>query len=93
MAKIERILGNLEGVVAARVNLSTRRVTVTWRQAQTASAPPLLATLNEAGFEANLQPTGRTRRSRKAPADRRDSGRRLRGDEHHAAFGVGLVRR
>ena len=62
MAKIERILGNLEGVVAARVNLSTRRVTVTWRQAQTASAPPLLATLNEAGFEANLlsQPDDRT---------------------------------
>lgn len=54
MAKIERILGNLEGVVTARVNLSTRRVTVTWRQAQSASAPPLLATLNEAGFEANL---------------------------------------
>ena len=62
MAKIERILGDLEGVVAARVNLSTRRVTITWRQAQTASAPPLLATLNEAGFEANLlsQPDDRT---------------------------------
>ncbi|WP_279589129.1 heavy metal translocating P-type ATPase [Sphingobium vermicomposti] len=52
MAKIERVLTGLEGVASARVNLSTRRVTVTWRRA--GGVPPLLETLSGAGFEANL---------------------------------------
>lgn len=52
MAKIERVLAQLDGVVSARVNLSTRRATVTWKR--TATVPPLLESLSEAGFEANL---------------------------------------
>jgi Cu2+-exporting ATPase len=55
MAKIERALTGLEGVASARVNLSTRRVTVTWRRA--GGVPPLLETLSGAGFEANLLST------------------------------------
>ena len=38
VARIERVLGGLPGVERARVNLSTRRVTVTWR----GEAPPPL---------------------------------------------------
>ena len=52
MGKIERALAQLDGVVSARVNLSTRRATVTWKR--TATIPPLLETLSEVGFEANL---------------------------------------
>ena len=52
MAKIERTLAQLDGVVSARVNLSTRRATVTWKR--TGTAPPLLESLSKAGFEANL---------------------------------------
>jgi Cu2+-exporting ATPase len=50
VARIERVLGLLPGVERARVNLSTRRVAVSWR----GEAPPLVETLNEAGFEAHL---------------------------------------
>lgn len=50
IARVERVLGGLPAVDRARANLSTRRVTVAWRGA----APPLLATLNDAGFEAHL---------------------------------------
>ena len=49
------MLGDLPGVERARVNLSTRRVTVAWRGA---APPPLLATLNDAGFEAHLHDVG-----------------------------------
>ena len=54
VARIERVLGILPGVERARVNLSTRRVSVAWR----GEAPPLVETLNEAGFEAHLHATG-----------------------------------
>lgn len=50
VARIERVLGLLPGVERARVNLSTRRVAVAWR----GEVPPLVETLNEAGFETHL---------------------------------------
>jgi P-type Cu2+ transporter len=50
IARVERVLGGLPAVERARANLSTRRVTVAWR----GDVPPLLATLNDAGFDAHL---------------------------------------
>ncbi|MBV8189845.1 MAG: heavy metal translocating P-type ATPase, partial [Alphaproteobacteria bacterium] len=52
VARIEVVLGRLPEVERARVNLSTKRVTVAWRGE---AAPPLIATLSEAGFDAHLQ--------------------------------------
>src|SRR6266550_8983044 len=49
---IEKALGGLAGVESARVNLSTRRVTVRWRA--DSAPPPFLETLKQAGFEAHL---------------------------------------
>ncbi len=51
IARIERILHDLPGVEHARVNLSTKRVTVTWKGEV---PPPLVDTLADAGFEAHL---------------------------------------
>ena len=55
VARIERVLGVLPGVERARVNLSTRRASVAWRGE---TAPPLVETLSEAGFEAHLHAAG-----------------------------------
>ncbi|MBR1148784.1 cation-translocating P-type ATPase [Bradyrhizobium sp. AUGA SZCCT0431] len=49
---IETALGGLAGVESARVNLSTRRVTVRWRSES--APPPFLETLKQAGFAAHL---------------------------------------
>lgn len=49
---IEGALSELDGVVQARVNLSTRRVTVKWRRSE--APPPLVATLAKAGYDATL---------------------------------------
>jgi Cu2+-exporting ATPase len=49
--RVERVLGRLPGVDRARANLSTRRVTVDWRGDR---PPPLIETLDEAGFAAHL---------------------------------------
>jgi Cu2+-exporting ATPase len=49
---IEKVLGTLPGVAQARVNLSTKRVTVRWRA--DAPPPPFIATLKAAGYEAHL---------------------------------------
>ena len=89
---IEKALGALPGVEQARVNLSSRRVTIRWRADGT--PPPLIETLRAArirsaslrycrGFE------GR-RHGGTGPCARR---RRLCGQQHHAAVGLGLVRR
>jgi len=51
--RIEQALGALPGVERARVNLSTRRVTVDWRENEE-GPPPLGETLSELGFEAFL---------------------------------------
>src|SRR5215471_10142553 len=51
VARIERVLGGVAGVERARVNLSTKRVTVAWRGE---NPPPLIETLEGAGFEAHL---------------------------------------
>lgn len=51
VARIERLLGALPRVERARVNLSTRRVSVAWRGE---APPPLIEVLGEAGFEAHL---------------------------------------
>ncbi|MET3838268.1 heavy metal translocating P-type ATPase [Bradyrhizobium sp. OAE829] len=49
---LETALGGLSGVESARVNLSTKRVTVRWRA--DAIPPPFVETLKRAGFEAHL---------------------------------------
>src|SRR5262249_55648836 len=48
---IERTLGGLPGVEHARVNLSTKRVSVRWHGE---APPPLLAALRDAGYDAHL---------------------------------------
>src|SRR5262245_18471177 len=53
--KIERALGGLPDVEQARVNLSTRRVTIRWRGE---NPPPLIETLKAAGYEAHLSDAG-----------------------------------
>src|SRR5258705_2094629 len=47
---IEKALGGLAGVESARVNLSTRRVTVLWRADE--GPPPLSETVEQAGVQA-----------------------------------------
>lgn len=49
--KIEEALGRLDQVESARVNLSTRRVSVRWRGDD---APPIADTIGGLGYEANL---------------------------------------
>src|SRR6185436_7612318 len=49
---IEAALGALPGVAAARVHLSTRRVTVRWDGG--GQVPPLLETLSAIGYPAHL---------------------------------------
>lgn len=48
---IETALGRLDQVESARVNLSTKRVSVRWREG---TVPPLVATLGALGYEAHL---------------------------------------
>ena len=52
---IERALGGLPGVEHARVNLSTRRVTIRWRGEM---PPPVIAALKAVGYEAHLDDFG-----------------------------------
>ncbi len=48
---IETALGRLDGVAGARVNLSTKRVSVKWREG---ALPPIIDTLNRLGYAAHL---------------------------------------
>ncbi|KUR74049.1 nitrogen fixation protein FixI [Novosphingobium sp. FSW06-99] len=50
MAKVERTLGRIEGVATARVNLTARQVAVDHHD--TVAVPDLVASLAQAGFEA-----------------------------------------
>lgn len=50
--RIERALGALPNVETARVNLSTKRVTIRWRQC--ATPPPFVAILAELGYPSHL---------------------------------------
>jgi Cu2+-exporting ATPase len=59
--KIEKALGDLPGVELARVNLSTKRVTIDWRT--DCEPPPLIKTLGALGYESHLHD---------ATADRKD---------------------
>lgn len=52
IAAIERALSRLDGVVSARLNLSTRRATVKWRPG--GSIPQFLHALSDAGYEASV---------------------------------------
>jgi Cu2+-exporting ATPase len=52
MQKIERALGALPGVAHARVNLSSKRVTVRWRANE--DPPALMETLQALGYEAHF---------------------------------------
>lgn len=49
---IEGALARLDGVVTARVNLSARRVAITWRQ--DAPVPAMIESLRRVGYEATL---------------------------------------
>src|SRR5262245_63131247 len=51
MKRIEETIGAVPGVERARVNLSTRRVTIHWRAD---TAPPFVETLNSLGYDAHL---------------------------------------
>ncbi|KCZ93424.1 heavy metal translocating P-type ATPase [Hyphomonas johnsonii] len=53
IAKVESGLGKLSSVTQARVNLSTKRVAVTWDEAQ--GVPPIQNTLSDLGFESHIQ--------------------------------------
>lgn len=55
MRAIENALGAIPGVEHARVNLSTKRVAVTWRGE---TPPPLLETLTGLGYQAHLHDAG-----------------------------------
>ena len=55
MQRIETALGRLPGVDRARVNLSTRRASVTWRGE---TPPPLIEALDAIGFAAHLHDGG-----------------------------------
>jgi P-type Cu2+ transporter len=50
---VEKALSGLGGVSSARVNLSTRRVTIKWR-ADLDTPPEFIATLRNVGYEAHL---------------------------------------
>ncbi|MDH4987129.1 cation-translocating P-type ATPase [Aminobacter anthyllidis] len=52
ITNIEKSLGSLDGVEQARVNLSTRRVSVRWRSHT--GAPPLSEALAKLGYESHL---------------------------------------
>lgn len=52
IANIESALGKLDGVDYARVNLSTKRVSVRWRE--DAGAPPITEALGQLGYESHL---------------------------------------
>lgn len=52
MAAIEKTLSQLDGVVSARLNLSTKRASVKWRK--DGPVPPLTQALKKAGYEASL---------------------------------------
>lgn len=49
---VEQALGALDGVTWARVNLSTKRVTIKWHA--DAAPPPFIETLRRVGYEAHL---------------------------------------
>jgi Cu2+-exporting ATPase len=49
---VEKALGALDGVTWARVNLSTKRVTIKWRADRV--PPPFVETLGNVGYEAHL---------------------------------------
>ncbi|MGE0652497.1 MAG: heavy metal translocating P-type ATPase, partial [Alphaproteobacteria bacterium] len=56
LRKIERVLGVLDGVESARVNLSTKRVSVLWRT--DCVMPPFVQKLMDLGHEPHLEDSG-----------------------------------
>lgn len=52
IARIENVLSELPGVVAARVNLTAKRASVKWRE--DGPVPDIVETLRRAGYEATL---------------------------------------
>lgn len=50
---VEKALGGLKGVSSARVNLSSKRVTIKWR-ADLDTPPPFIETLRNVGYDAHL---------------------------------------
>ena len=89
---IEQALGRIDGVVEARVNLTARRVAIRWRA--DAGPPPFVETLAELGYRPHLdEPDPAGSDSDAGGADPGSGGRRLCRRQHHAALGVGVVRR
>ena len=93
MRKVEKALLEVPGVASARANLSARRATVVFEEAQRTAAP-LVDALGRVGFKAaELAPETLDSGQRHRPAASEPSGRgRFRRRQHHAAFGVGVVR-
>jgi Cu2+-exporting ATPase len=84
MAKIERGLKDLPGVDAARLNLSTHKLSVTFESA-VGNAGQILAALRDLGYRASLFDPA------KAKAAKDDEGRRLALALGVAGFGAGNV--
>ncbi|MEI9426125.1 cation-translocating P-type ATPase [Mesorhizobium sp. Cs1299R1N3] len=61
MQTVETALRKLEGIESARVNLSTKRVSVRWHGDQ---VPPIFATLGRLGYEALLFDPGSTKQDK-----------------------------
>jgi P-type Cu2+ transporter len=53
IARIEGAIGPLDGVTAARVNLSTKRLSVRWKEGK--PPPPVLSALATLGYRAHLE--------------------------------------
>ena len=92
IAAIEGSLQRLDGVVAARLNLTSRRVAVRWRGG--GPVPPMIDALKAAGYDACLaEPEDGGQDPEMSRLLSGDGGRWLRRHEHHAAFGIGVVGR
>ena len=92
--KIESGLKQLPGVVDARLNFTNRRLAVDWREDEL-QAGEVIGALARIGYRAHpfeLEARRERRGEGCALADALPRGRGLRGDEHHAAVGVGVVR-
>ena len=94
IGRIERSLKALDGVSDARLNFTSKRLTLTWNGAGF-DPGEAIRSLERMGYRANpfAGQIGRRQRGEaiEIPAAL-PCGRGLRRDEHHAAVGVGLVR-
>ncbi len=92
--KIENGLKQMPGIVDARLNFTNRRLAVEWRDDELDAGDVIRRArahrLSRASVRARAR--GSRRGAPGALADEMPGGRGLRGHEHHAAVGLGLVR-